>query len=214
MTGRKLAREREQKMGADSMAKANTGSGKENEPRSPRTLVVKMAPGEEQELAMPRTVLNPALSGAVVTNALRMSGLGDLDMQATVEELEKQAGLVSGSNLERCEAMLISQAHSLDAIFSRLAVRASSNVAEYPQAMEIYLRLALKAQSQCRATLETLAAVKNPPVVYAKQANIANGPQQVNNGTAAPSAPTEPAPSRARKNGKEPIKLLEAGKDG
>lgn len=29
------------------------------------------------------------------------------------------------------------------------------------------------------------AAIKNPPVVFAKQMNVANGPQQVNNGTAA-----------------------------
>lgn len=31
-------------------------------------------------------------------------------------------------------------------------------------------------------TLETLSAVKNPPII-AKQANIAHGPQQVNNRT-------------------------------
>ena len=43
-------------------------------------------------------------------------------------------------------------------------------------------KLALKAQSQCRATLETLAAIKNPPVIFVKQAN---GHQQVNNGVAA-----------------------------
>jgi hypothetical protein len=48
------------------------------------------------------------------------------------------------------------------------------------EAAERYQRLALKAQS--RATLETLSTIKNPPVVYAKQANIAHGPQQVNNG--------------------------------
>jgi hypothetical protein len=30
-------------------------------------------------------------------------------------------------------------------------------------------------------TLETLATIKNPPVVFARQANIAQGPQQVNN---------------------------------
>jgi hypothetical protein len=36
-----------------------------------------------------------------------------------------------------------------------------------------YLRLGLKAQSQCRATLETLVQIKNPPVVVARQANIA-----------------------------------------
>jgi hypothetical protein len=44
------------------------------------------------------------------------------------------------------------------------------------------MRLALKAQSQSRATVETLAAIKNPPVVYARQANFAAGHQQVNNG--------------------------------
>jgi hypothetical protein len=51
---------------------------------------------------------------------------------------------------------------------------------------ETYLRLALRAQTQCRATLETLAAIKNPqPVAFVRQANIAHGPQQVNNaGTA------------------------------
>lgn len=53
---------------------------------------------------------------------------------------------------------------------------------------ETALRLALKAQSQCRATLETLANIKNPPVVYAKQANVTTNPQQINNGPQA--APT------------------------
>jgi hypothetical protein len=43
------------------------------------------------------------------------------------------------------------------------------------------MRMALKAQAQCRATLETLATIKNPSVVFARQANIAQGPQQANN---------------------------------
>jgi hypothetical protein len=42
-----------------------------------------------------------------------------------------------------------------------------------------FTRLALKAQGQCRATIETLALMKNPPTVFARQANIAHGPQQV-----------------------------------
>jgi hypothetical protein len=50
-----------------------------------------------------------------------------------------------------------------------------------------------KAQNQCRMTLETLSTIKNPPVVYAKQANIAHGPQQVNNGTAPASHANETA---------------------
>jgi hypothetical protein len=65
---------------------------------------------------------------------------------------------------------------------------------------EGFMRLALRAQSQCRATLETLAAIKNPPVIYARQINQTTGPQQINNGT---------APSRKRENETEPSKLSE-----
>jgi len=58
------------------------------------------------------------------------------------------------------------------------------NMSEYINAAEIYLRLALKAQAQCRTTVETLVEMKNPrPVAFVSQANISNGPQQVNNGT-------------------------------
>lgn len=46
-----------------------------------------------------------------------------------------------------------------------------------------------------------LAAVKNPPLVLAKQANISNGPQQINNGVAAP---------RANEKSNQPNGLLEA----
>jgi hypothetical protein len=44
------------------------------------------------------------------------------------------------------------------------------------------LKVALRAQAQSRATWEAVAAIKNPTVFgYVKQANIAHGPQQVNN---------------------------------
>ena len=40
----------------------------------------------------------------------------------------------------------------------------------------------MRAQGQCRATLQTLGELKNPrQVAFVKQANIANGYQQVNN---------------------------------
>ena len=53
---------------------------------------------------------------------------------------------------------------------------------EYLHAFEAYLKLALRAQFQCRAALETLAEIKYPrSVAVVKQANIAHGHQQVNN---------------------------------
>jgi hypothetical protein len=68
------------------------------------------------------------------------------------------------------------------------------------------MRLALRAQNQCRATLETLSAIKNPPVIYAKQVNQSSGPQQINNGVT--------APSQARGIENEQSKLLDARATG
>ncbi len=76
--------------------------------------------------------------------------------------------------------MLTVQAHTLDAIYNNLARRAIT--ADYMDHLETYLKLSLRAQSQCRATWEAVSAIKNPPMMgYVKQANIAHGHQQVNN---------------------------------
>lgn len=76
---------------------------------------------------------------------------------------------------------------------------------EYQSQLESFMRMALKAQNQCRMTLETLATIKNPPVVHAKQANIAHGPQQINNGV----IPSETAVAPAQETRNPPNELLE-----
>ena len=86
--------------------------------------------------------------------------------------------------MKRAEAMLYGQAHALQAIFMNLSRRAASQ--EYLKQWEAYLRMAMKAQNQCRMILETLATIKNPPVVFARQANINNGGQQQVNNTSTP----------------------------
>ena len=139
-------------------------------------------PGEDEAATKARMVTSPTVLGAVTTQAFS-NVFGETDLQSLVRELGRQVGKVQENDLSRAESLLMTQAHTLDAIFNELARRAALNMGEYINAMDRYLRLALKAQSQCRATLETLATIKNPPVIYAKQANIANGPQQVNNGT-------------------------------
>jgi hypothetical protein len=72
-----------------------------------------------------------------------------------------------------CEAMLYCQAHALQAIFVASAHRATLSEEWFPN-YEAHMRVALKAQSNCRATLQTLAQIKNRPVVFARQANIAH----------------------------------------
>jgi hypothetical protein len=111
------------------------------------------------------------------------------DVNALSRALALQIDDVNNGNMKRPEAMLLAQAHTLDQLFNTLAQRAHGR--ETVSSCEIHLRLAFKAQSQCRSTLETLAKIKNPPVVFAKQANISNGHQQINNGTLAPVTRTE-----------------------
>ena len=129
-----------------------------------------------------RALMRPSVQAAATIRGFEES---EVDLACFIEELSAQVEAVNGGNLKRSEAILITQAHTLNELFNNLARRASKQ--EYLKQFETYLRLALKAQSQCRATLETLAIIKNPPIVYARQANIANGPQQINNGTSAPS---------------------------
>ena len=115
----------------------------------------------------------------------------DQEVNALAKELTKQIATVNRGDLARAEGMLIAQAHTLDELFNNLARRAHHNLGTYMHAAETYLRLALKAQSLCRATLETLAQIKNPPsVAFVKQANIAAGLQQVNNGVVPEAART------------------------
>jgi len=91
-----------------------------------------------------------------------------------------------------------------------MARRSAMNMGEYIDAADRYMRLALKAQGQSRATVETLAAMKNPPV-FAKQANIANGPQQVNNSSIGTSTHGR---AHAGETANQQSKLLEGITDG
>jgi hypothetical protein len=125
---------------------------------------------------------------------------GKADIGELVKELREQTKTVKGGDMAMVESMLYGQAVALQTVFTSLARRAAMNAGEYINASETYMKLALRAQAQCRATLETLAIVKNP-MPYIKQANIANGPQQVNNGT--------PAPTHAANSETQQNKLLE-----
>lgn len=136
--------------------------------------------------------LSPSVHGAAVVHAYMQAPSHELDLGALVDALELGIQGLWAGDMKHAEAMLYGQATALQAIFTTLSLRANSQ--EYLKYSETYLRLALKAQSQCRATLETLATIKAGPVIIARQANIAHGPQQVNNGVPATNAQT---PARA-----------------
>jgi hypothetical protein len=118
---------------------------------------------------------------------------------------------VNSGDLSQAEALLMAQAVTLNTVFTSLANQAGK--ADRVDLLERYLRLALKAQTQSRATLETLAAIKNPPTVFAKQANISHGHQQVNNALVT-RGDNQPAPNRLLEPHVERMDNCEAGKTG
>jgi hypothetical protein len=123
---------------------------------------------------------------------------GNVDLSGLVDALTEQTRASSEGNQKQAEAMLTPQAHVLDALFNRLT-RIAMN-AEHLDTADRYLKLALRAQSQCRATWEAISAIQNPPMAgYVAQANIARN-QQIN---------YETTRAGARENQNPPNKQLE-----
>ncbi len=152
----------------------------------------------EKDLAetLARLALEPALQAATTLMQFDKGPTGNLDLEALVKALSDQTAQANSGDMSRAETMLTAQAHTLDAIFNKLAQRAIN--AELTNQLESFLKLALRAQSQCRATWESLATIKNPPMVgYVRKANIAHGHQQVNNAQS-----TASESPRARERGK------------
>ena len=159
-----------------------------------------------------RMAVTPSVNGAAVIQAYQGNVMGkDTDINGLVDQLRVTFAEVKGGDLHTLEAMLISQATALQTIFTSLAKRAQSQ--EYQKHLESFLGLALKAQAQSRATISALVDLKYPrQATFVKQANIANGPQQVNNGGAAGAKSEQyaQAPTHAEKFEPEQSKLLEA----
>lgn len=145
-----------------------------------KKMVAKFPEANDEAKAVARLTLQASANAAAVMDRYTTNIFGEVDLGALVDVLVTDIKQVQGGDMGKVEAMLMGQAEALQSMFVSFARRAQ--VQTHQPNLESFFRMALKAQSQCRMTLETLATIKNPPIVYAKQANIANGPQQVNNG--------------------------------
>lgn len=167
--------------------------------------------GETDAEFLGRAALLPAMNALLVIDTFKGNIMGkDVDIVAMLDALQNSMREVKDGDLTSLEAMLVGQATALQTIFASMAIRASSQE-RLPQ-YQTYLGLALKAQAQSRATISALVDLKYPrQATFVKQANIANGPQQVNNGP----APAADQPfARATETQPAQNKLLEDVRDG
>lgn len=162
-------------------------------------LRVKPEDGETRGQTMARTFTMPEnLSAAVLVG----SGLVNAPVTDLACELRRQTESVNKGDMTRAESMLLAQSHTLDAIFAKLVTQAL--LVKHLDRMEPLMRMAFKAQNQCRATLQTLAELKAPKqIAFVKQANIGQN-VQVNNDDNGAIKPT-----RTRKSKKAQNELLE-----
>lgn len=84
-----------------------------------------------------------------------------------------------GGDLSFASDILAAQAITLDYLFTELTLRAGRNIGEYPDAVDRYLRLALKAQANSRATLEALAKLHQPREQTVRHVHVNEGGQAV-----------------------------------
>ena len=145
-----------------------------------------------------RLALNSTAQAAVTITEYNNMDV-NRDLYNLHDSLVEQTNTIKDGDMSRCEEMLAAQAHTLDSIFNCLSQKAIKS--ESMNNLDDYLRLALKAQSQCRTTLDSLPGRKSAPMIgMVQQANIANGPQQVNNVTSPVNGNKEPAESNFSKN--------------
>jgi len=161
----------------------------------------------EQQVA--EISLNPITLNTNTARVFSSGIFGELAITESLEVVRKMTDVVvQGSNLNELEELLTTQAVALNGIFNYLALRAHTNIGHYPETVEKYMKLALKAQSQCRSTIEAINEIKNPSsATFVRQANIGNA-VQVNNGK--PNLTSTHAGARTGKKQTEPNKLLAA----
>ena len=119
---------------------------------------------DEEEMTMKehRSRVEDSVVAAFETGArLRQSQDGPVQpdpVDRLVGMIESEAARIRGNDLSALNAVLGSQALALDTIFAELAKRAvKDDIVLYDA-----LRLALKAQSQSRAALDSLVTVARP----------------------------------------------------
>jgi hypothetical protein len=147
------------------------------------TMNVPKEKDESERVAIAKTFLRPGFRHASALSTLHgkqfgqpdyMPGLGDY-----ANALRALGDKAVQGDLALASRMLIAQAMTLDSIFAETARRMAINMGEHLPAMEIYARIAMKAQANSRATLETLAKLHQPREQTVRHVHVNEGGQAV-----------------------------------
>ena len=137
---------------------------------------------EKSRRAFTDAMLTPEVTAGRAILAIERKSIEPYtDIGLLQEALAQQSAALQAGDGQMVERVLLNQVKVLDHLFARLVDKALDQ--DFLPNVETLMRLALKSQVQARTTAQTLSEIRNPSAtVFMKQANIAHGPQQVNNG--------------------------------
>ncbi|WP_426051730.1 hypothetical protein [Brevundimonas sp. SL161] len=143
---------------------------------------VEQTTAETGAQALARCLLRPEGRHAVAASAFatpliainEKPGIGDF-----IDHVKAVSDRAEAGDVAVASRMLASQALTLDAMFTELARRAAANIGEHLLAADRYARLAMKAQSNCRATLEALARLHQPREQTVRHVHVNDGGQAI-----------------------------------
>jgi hypothetical protein len=108
--------------------------------------------------------VDPCVTSSMVVAAFwQEARASEIDPKAGYDAIHDEAEAVRDGVMTSAQATLVGQALALNAIFAELARRGAAAPNRPGNAAEKYLRLAMKAQSQCRATLNVLSEFAEGP---------------------------------------------------
>jgi hypothetical protein len=147
------------------------------------TLVIKQTVDETKDQATARVLLEPAVRHGLTSSAFAAKALGN---STDLPGITDYAGFVAAAgekaengDLAIASRMLAAQAITLDSMFTEFARRAALNMGQYVDATDRFGRLAMKAQSNCRSTLEALAKLHQPREQTVRHVHVNEGGQAI-----------------------------------
>lgn len=146
-------------------------------------LTVERTETETGAQALARRLLEPQFRHALSASTFASKALGNkiegpgiMDFVNHVHKVTKNA---EAGDLAIVSRLLVSQALTLDAMFTELVRCAGLNLSSHIVAAESFGRMAIKAQTNCRATLEALAKLHQPREQTVRHVHVNEGGQAV-----------------------------------
>jgi len=143
---------------------------------------VEASEGEDPLKKIARLGLRPGIRHAHLAGHASATLFGEKNAPSIMDNTKALAEMLNSAadgDKQLSSQILTAQAVSLDTLFTELAMRSKQNMGEYFDAAERYMRLALKAQANCRSTLEALAKLHQPREQTVKHVQVNAGGKAV-----------------------------------